>query len=76
MSEEERSGLEGLLLKFLQGAASRLSNSQRAMGPEVMARLVVEYLTSPDFWTEAMKKEMAEVATPFVKAWYDGRLHE
>ncbi len=76
MSEEEKSGMEGLLLKFMGSAASRLSESQCTLGPEAMARFIVEYLTSPDFWTADMKKEMAELVTPFVKAWYDGRLRE
>jgi hypothetical protein len=76
MNGEEKGRLEGLLLKFLEAAASRFSESDRTLGPEAMALLIVEYLTSPTFWTEDVKKEMAVVVTPFVKAWYEGRLRE
>jgi hypothetical protein len=73
MSEGKRTGLKSLLLTYLAAATASLSKAECAMGPYMMARLIVEYVTSSDFWTEGRKKEFAELLVPVVKAWYEGK---
>jgi hypothetical protein len=72
MSEGKQTELESLLLTYLEAGEAGLSNSERGMGAYMMARLIVDHVTSPGFWTEGRKKELAELIMPFVKALHKG----
>jgi len=73
MSGGKHASLESLLSAYLEAGAAKLSKPERGMGSYMMARLIVEHVTSPGFWTENRKKEFAELIVPFVKARYEAK---
>ena len=78
MSEEKKCALESIFIRLLEIAAAKVSETERVVTPETMAAALVDLAATPEFWaslwTPESKKELTEAITPYVKAWYEGRL--
>ena len=74
-------GKDNELERFLSGvfdtiAAQMPEKEQRGHSPEAMARFMVNFVSSPHFWTDRVKQRLTERVTPYVQRWFDGQLKE
>jgi hypothetical protein len=70
VSNEERNQLREFVERLLDIFSAQLANLEHAADPELMANVLIEYVSGPDFWTAEMKAGMRTAVLPAVKQWY------
>ena len=72
MSASAEIPLQRFIERSLELFAAKLSESDRQLPPEALARLFVHFATSPEFWDEDMKTFTADALIPFIQKWIRG----
>ena len=74
MDENQTSPAKASWEAVLDKALSVLLKKNQGVSPQEMARLMVEYVASPSFWTDNMKTDMTQIVLPSVQAWFDKKV--